>query len=105
MSAVLAACGHSAPRAAAPAAPVDAAAQERATAEAHVAWIEGKIEAMCACPTPVCSLRIVDELSEWLSAHLGDARIDEPQRERVRTGTERLVACIVRSSESSEPAP
>ena len=60
----------------------------------NVAWIEAKIAAQCACRDPICAVETGDELGEWILAHLGDARLDEAQRQRLREGLATFVACL-----------
>lgn len=96
ISIALAAC-HSAPAPAAPA--VD---DEVRVAEANVAWFESKAAAVCACDDRACFTVINDEIGDWMPAHFGEARLDETQRQRMRTGSAQLLACV---AALDEPPP
>lgn len=93
ISIALAGC-HSAPTPATPA--LD---DEVRVAEANVAWFESKAAAVCACGDRACFTVINDEVGDWMPAHFGEARIDETQRQRMRTAAAQLLACAAALNE------
>lgn len=101
MTVVVAACSHAAP---APTAPAEPDADERAIAEANVAWFADKVEETCACTEASCATAAQLALTAWMPAHFGEARIDEAQRQRMRDSMARLGACLAPKQPASDAA-
>jgi hypothetical protein len=106
---VLAACGSSqAPPAGtapisnvAPAAPVDAAIEVEATADAVFVKMTAFSAAMCACADQACADRVLDDMTAWgeaeARANRDHPKLGHDEMQRLSTLTEQLTKCMTRA--------